>query len=128
MFRYFKSEEQAEVQWTQDPTQSNVLNLNNVRNDASRYFRNKKKVNLKAIFEELETNSEIKNIWYLYGVINDFKKGYQPRNNIVKDDKVYLVADSHRTLARWSYCFCQLLNVHGVNGVRQNTHSSTTST
>ena len=37
--------------------------------------------------EELETNSKIKNIRDLYRSINDFKKGYQPRCNVVKDEK-----------------------------------------
>jgi len=36
-------------------------------------------------FEELETNSKNKNIRDLYRGINDFKKGYQPRCNIVKE-------------------------------------------
>src|SRR5215813_14213001 len=43
---------QAKMQWIQDPSQSNVDNLNNVRRDASRYFRNKKKAYLKAKIEE----------------------------------------------------------------------------
>ena len=30
-----------------------------------------------------------------------------------------MVADSHSILARWRNHFCQLLNIHGVNGVRQ---------
>ena len=30
-----------------------------------------------------------------------------------------LVADSHSILVRWRNCFSQLLNVHGVNDVRQ---------
>ena len=65
----------------------------------------------------------------MYRDINDFKKGYQPRTNIVKDDKGDLVADSHSTLARWRNYFSQILNVDGVNDVRQiNTHSRTTST
>jgi hypothetical protein len=34
---------QAKMQLIQDPSQSNVDNLNNVRRDASRHFRNKKK-------------------------------------------------------------------------------------
>jgi hypothetical protein len=46
-----------------------------------------------AEFEELETNSKINNIRDLYRDINDFKKGYRPRNNIVKDEKGDLVAD-----------------------------------
>jgi len=54
----------------------------------------------------------------LYRGINDFKKGYQPRTSIVKDDKGDLVADSHSILARWRNYFSQILNVHGVNNVR----------
>jgi hypothetical protein len=61
--------------------------LNNVRRDASRHFRNKKKACLKAKIEELETNSKLKNVRDMYRDINDFKKGYQPRTNIVKDEK-----------------------------------------
>ena len=55
----------------------------------------------------------------MYRGINDFKKGYQPRPNIVKDEKGDLVANSHNVLARWRNHFSQLLNVHGVNDVRQ---------
>jgi hypothetical protein len=44
----------------QDPSQSNVENLNKVRQDASRRLRNKKKAYMKARIEELETNSKIK--------------------------------------------------------------------
>jgi len=55
----------------------------------------------------------------LYRGINDFKKVYQPRTNIVKDENVELVTDSHSILARWKNHFSQLLNVHGVSDVRQ---------
>ena len=50
------------MQWLQDPNQSNVDNLNNVRREASRHFRIKKKTYLKAKIDELETYSKIKNI------------------------------------------------------------------
>ena len=69
------------MQWAQDPSQRNVDTLNNVRREASRYFRNKKKAYLKAKIEDLETNSKIKNIRDLYRGISDFKKSYQPRND-----------------------------------------------
>ena len=69
--------------------------------------------------KELETKSKIKNIRDLYKGINDFKKGYQPRTNTVKDENGDLVADSHSILARWRNYFSQLLNVLGVNEVRQ---------
>jgi len=61
------------MQWIQDPSQSSVDKLNNVRHDASRHFRNKTKAYLKAKIEDLETNSKIKTIRYLYRGISDFK-------------------------------------------------------
>ena len=48
-----------------------------------------------------------------------FMKGYQPRTNIVKDDKGDLVADSHSILVGWRNYLSLVLNVHGVNNVRQ---------
>jgi len=96
-----------------------VDTLNNVRREANRHFRNKKKAYLKDKFEELETNSKIKNIRVLYRGIIDFMKGYQPRTNTVKDEKGHLVAESHSILARWRNHLSQLLNVHGVNVLRQ---------
>jgi hypothetical protein len=55
----------------------------------------------------------------LYRGINEFKKGYQPRNNLVKDERCDLFADPHKSLNRWKNYFCQLLKVHGAGGVRQ---------
>ena len=63
------------MQWIQDPSQSNAENLNNIRRDVSRHFRNKKKAYLSAKIEELETNSKINNIRDLYRVINEMKRG-----------------------------------------------------
>jgi hypothetical protein len=47
------------------------------------------------------------------------KQGYQPKTNVVKDEKGDLVADCHSVLGRWRNHFFQPLNVHGVNDVRQ---------
>jgi len=55
----------------------------------------------------------------LYRGINDFKKGYQTRCDIVKDEKGDLVTDSHSIVARWRNYFSQLFNVLGVNDVGQ---------
>jgi len=74
---------------------------------------------MRAKIEELETNRKIKNIRDLYRVINDFKKGYQPRCNIAKDEKGDLFADSHSIVARWRKYFSQLFNVYGVKDVGQ---------
>ena len=83
------------------------------------FIWNKKKAYLRAKIEELKTNSKIQNIRDLYRGINDFKKGYQPRCNIVKDEKGDLVADSHSILDRWRNYFFQLFNMHGVKDVGQ---------
>jgi len=65
----------AKMQWIQDPSQSNVDSLDNVRREVSRHFRNKKKAYLRGEIEELETNSKIQNVRDLYRGISDFKKG-----------------------------------------------------
>ena len=98
------------MQWLQNPNQSNFDNLNNARRKASRHIRNKKREYLKAKVNELQTNSKNKNVRELYRGISDFKKGYWPRTNIVKDEKGDLVAGCHGILARWRNYFSQLLN------------------
>ena len=75
------------MQWIRNPSGSNLDNLNNVRYNASRHFRKKKKTYLKAKIEELETNSKVNIVRDLYGGINDFKKKYQPRTINVKTRK-----------------------------------------
>jgi hypothetical protein len=91
----------AKMQWIEDPSQSRIDNLNNVRLEVSRHFKEKKKAYLRARIEELEPNSKNKNIRDLYMSINDFKEGYKPRCNIVKNEKGELVADSLSIVARW---------------------------
>ena len=73
---FLDQRKRAKMQWVQDPCQSKVDNLNRVRREVSRHFRNKKKEYLRAKIEELEANSKIHNIRDLYRGINDFKKGY----------------------------------------------------
>jgi hypothetical protein len=55
----------------------------------------------------------------LYRGINEFKKGYQPRINIIKDENGNLIADSQNVLNRWKNFFNQVLNIHGVHDVKQ---------
>jgi hypothetical protein len=49
-------------------------NLNNVRHEASRHFRNKKREYLKDKINELATNSKNKNLRDLYTGIKGFKR------------------------------------------------------
>jgi hypothetical protein len=91
-------------------------NLYNVRREASRYFRNRKREYLKDKINKLATNN--KNIRDLYGGINEFKRGYHPRYNLVKDENGDLLAYSHNILNRWKNYFSQILNVDTVSDVR----------
>jgi hypothetical protein len=79
----------------QDASEINWDNLNNVRHEASRYFRNKKREYLKDEINELSINTKNKNIRDLYRGINEFKRGNQPRNNLVKDGNGDPLADFH---------------------------------
>jgi hypothetical protein len=72
---------EAKLQWLEDPSEINGDNLNNVRREASRHFRNKKREYLKDKINELATNNKNKNIRDLYRGINGFKRGYQPKTN-----------------------------------------------
>jgi hypothetical protein len=54
---------------------------------------------------ELAKNSENKAIRNLYRGINEFKRGSQPINNLVKDENGDLLVDSHNILHRWKKYF-----------------------
>ena len=45
---FLDQKKHAKMQWLQEANQSNTDNLNTVRHEASRHFRNKEKENLKA--------------------------------------------------------------------------------
>jgi hypothetical protein len=75
--------------------------------------------NLQDRIDELATNSNNKNIKYLYRGINAFMREYQTRCNLVKDENGDLLADSHNILNRWNNHFSQLLNIRKASDVRQ---------
>jgi hypothetical protein len=103
------------LHWLQDPREINGYNLNNVKCEASRHFRNKKREYPKDRIKELAMTSTNKNIRDLYRGINEFKRDYQPRSNSA-------IESACRFLLIFSSCrnyFSQLLNVHSVNDCRQ---------
>jgi hypothetical protein len=115
----------AKIQWVQDPSQSNVDYLNNVRREACRRFRIKETEYRIAKIDGLETNSKIKNIRDLYMDISDFKKDCQPRTKILMNEKGALVTNFHSILAMWRNHFSHLFNVQGISEVRQTeTHTT----
>jgi hypothetical protein len=93
--------------------------LKNLRCETSRTSKNKKKEYLKGKINELETNNRNKNIRDLYRGINEFRKGYQPRVSIIKDENGNLLADPQSVLNRWKNFFNQVININRVHDVRQ---------
>jgi hypothetical protein len=90
--------------------------LGNVRQEASRHFWNKKREYLKDKIE-LESDSKNKGVRYLHRNTTEFKKDYQPRTNLVKDERSDILVDSHKIVSRWENYFCQLLHVQYVGQV-----------
>jgi len=94
------------MQCVQNPCQSNVNNLNNVRREASRHFRNKEKKYVKTKIGELENKT-------LRTRISDTCVGTSLTlkrvvTSIVKNEKGNLFLDSLSSLARWRNHFSQL--------------------
>jgi hypothetical protein len=73
---------------------------------------------LQDTVNELVTNSK-KKIGDLYRGVNEFKRGYQLRNKLVKEENGDLLAHSDSILNRWENYVSHLLNVHKVSNVRQ---------
>jgi hypothetical protein len=110
---------QAKLQWLQNTSKVNEDKLSNVREEDGRNFRNKRSEYLTGKINDLESNSKNTNIRDLYRGTNEFKRGYQPQTNLVKDDRGNLLADPHQILNRWKNYFCQQLNVQRAGHVRQ---------
>jgi len=87
------------MQWLQDPNQSNVDNLNNIRRETSGHFRNNKTEYLKAKMEDFGINGKTR-ISETSMAESMTKNGYHPRTNTVMDEKGDSVTGSHRILAR----------------------------
>jgi hypothetical protein len=117
MHKLLDQRKQAKLQWLQDQSEINGENLNNIRRETRRHFRNKEREYLKDRIDELATNSANKDIRDLYRRINEYKGGYQPRSNLVKDENSDFLAYSHNNLNRWKNYFSQLSNVHRMSEV-----------
>jgi hypothetical protein len=79
----------------QDTSKVNEDSLSRVWQETSTHFRKKKSEYLKDKINVLESNSKNKNIRDLHRGITEFKKGYQPRTNLVKDERADVLVDPH---------------------------------
>jgi hypothetical protein len=105
--QFLDERKQAEMQCLQDPNQSNVDNLNNVRREAGRHFRNKGGEYLKGKVNELEANSNAKNIRDLYKGIIDFKRGWymvmSRDQNVVQNHNIKIDNKSFERVEQFKY-------------------------
>jgi hypothetical protein len=75
MFRFLDQRKRAKMQWIQDPSQSKVDNLNNVRRAVSRHFRNKKKAYLRAKIENAKLTVRSKILGTCTGASMTLRRG-----------------------------------------------------
>jgi hypothetical protein len=102
---------QVKLQSLQSPHQTGGANLNNLRCESKTTLRNNRKEEM-SLKQPLGTKITVT---FKYSGINEFKS-YKPRTS---DENGDLLADSHNILNRWKNYFCHILNVHGINDVRQ---------
>jgi hypothetical protein len=110
---------QAKFQWFKDPSEINGYNLNIAKCEDSRHFGNTKREYHKGKINKLAANSKNKNVRDSCRGIKEFKMGYQPRSNVIKDENGDLLADSQTIVNRRKSYFYQLLNVLNISDVRQ---------
>jgi hypothetical protein len=101
LFETIRSEETNQIAVVTGSKPNKRSNINNIRLEATRHFRNKKREYLKDKINELAVNGKNKNTRELYRKVTEFKKDYHPRSNLVKDDTGDLLAYSHKILNRW---------------------------
>jgi hypothetical protein len=85
----------------QDPSETNGVNLNNIRRETSKHFRNNKREYLKDKINDHAKNSKNRTIRDLYRGTNVVKRGHQPRSYLMKDQNGDLLADPDNILNRW---------------------------
>ena len=81
-----------------DRIQTTKGSVDNLNSEISSQWTLKKRENLTNKINKLETNNLEEEYQRLVQWYYDFKKSYQPRSNVVKDQKCDLVAVSHSIL------------------------------
>jgi hypothetical protein len=109
MFKIIRSKEASKIALITGSIQNLWSNLNNVRCEATRHFRNKNLEYLKSKINELGMNSNKTNIRDSYKGMNEFKRGHKPSCNVVKNENGDLLADSYNILNRWKDYFSQYI-------------------
>jgi len=79
------------------------------RKEARRMIRNKKKIYMKSVIESIEDQKH-NNTRKMYQTVNQFKKGYQHKFNIIRNIKGELAMNTKEKAEVWKEFFDKLLN------------------
>ena len=112
---------QARQRWLGNKNEANTNNYKNAKRNATRGFRNKKREYLTQKIQEIEENGKTNNIRDLYKGVNSLRKGYQPRLDVIRNERGDLQADPTKIIDVWKSYFDKLLNVH--NGEQRDLKS-----
>jgi hypothetical protein len=104
---------QTKLQYLQNPSQINVDNLNNIRDEVGIYFNGKdKKEYPKDKINDLATYNNNRNVKDLNGEINKSKKGYHSKINLTNAR-----TDLRNILNMLKNYFPQLLNANRITDI-----------
>jgi len=80
------------------------------RKEAHKIIRKKKKLYIKNVIESIEEEQEYNNPRKMYQTINQFKKGYQHKFNMIRNKKRELGMNTKERAEIWKVYFDKLLN------------------
>ena len=80
------------------------------RKEAHKIIRNKKKLQIKYVIELIEEYQKYNNTRKMYQTINQFKKGYQNKFNMIRNKNGELVMNTKARAEIWKEYFDKLLN------------------
>ena len=110
-----KVRNEARITWLAQNTKETRDQFLKIRQEAHNMFKIKKRQYLKRKIEEIDENCKSSNVRGTYMGINNFRKGFQARTEMVKDENDNLVTDTTAVLNTWKNYFDRLLNVESEN-------------
>ena len=84
--------------------------------EAHKIIRNKKKMSMKSVIESIEEDQKHYNTRKMYQTVNQFKKGYQHKFNIIRNKKGELAMNTKEKAEIRKEYFDKLLNTEKPRG------------
>jgi sorting nexin-29 len=101
---------EARMKMLQRETRNNTEAYKEMRRQANKTCRNKKKALMRAALEEIENLSKQNETRKLYAAVKRMTRGYQPRTIGCKDKDGHMLAEDSHVLQRWTEHFQGQLN------------------